>query len=141
MRISRILVADDFGPWRRAVCSMLGTQPELRVVAEAADGVEAVEKAKELKPDLVLLDVGMPRLNGIKASLSISEVSPTSKILFLSGINDPEVAQAALGAGGWAYIRKLNAPTELIPAVLGSLCTSPGTSKEALPPLYEEIAS
>jgi DNA-binding NarL/FixJ family response regulator len=141
MRVKRILVADDFRPWRRAVCSMLGTQPELRVIAEAVDGLEAVEKARELKPDLVLLDVGMPRLNGIKASLSISEVSPTSKVLFLSGIDDPEVAQAALRAGGWGYIRKLNAPTELIPAILSSLRGSPATSKEALPPLYDEIAS
>jgi DNA-binding NarL/FixJ family response regulator len=141
MRVKRILVADDFRPWRRAVCSMLGTQPELRVIAEAVDGLEAVEKARELKPDLILLDVGMPRLNGIKASLSISEVSPTSKILFLPGIDDPEVAQAALRAGGWGYIRKLNAPTELIPAILSSLRGSPATSKEALPPLYDEIAS
>lgn len=140
MRVNRILVADDFRAWRRQVCSMLGTQPELRVIAEAADGMEAVEKARALKPDLILLDVGLPRLNGIEASQSISEVSPAPKILFLSGIDDPEVVQAALRAGGWGYIRKLNAPTELIPAILSSLHGSPSTSKEALPPLYDEIA-
>ena len=139
MRVNRILVADDFRAWRREVCSMLGTQPDLKVIAEAADGLEAVEKARRLKPDLILLDIGLPRLNGIKASQSISEVSPASKILFLSGIDDPEVAQAALRAGGSGYIRKLNAPTELIPAVLSSLRASPRTSKEALPPLYDEI--
>jgi DNA-binding NarL/FixJ family response regulator len=140
MKASGILIADDFKPWRSAVCSILKTQPELHVMAEAVDGLEAVKKAKELKPDLILLDIGLPLLNGIKAAELISEVSPTSKILFLSGIDDEEVVQAALSVGGSRYIRKLNAATDLIPAVLGSLRGSWTKSKEAISPLLNEIA-
>jgi DNA-binding NarL/FixJ family response regulator len=138
MGISRILVVDDFEPWRRTVCSILETEPGLRVIAEAGDGLEAVQKAKQMKPDLILLDIGLPRLNGIRASALILEVSPTSKILFLSGLDDAEVVQAALRAGGSGYVQKVNALTELIPAVLGSQRGS--ERKNNFLPLHDEIA-
>ena len=88
MALSRILVVDDFKDWRHAVRSTLEKDPELRVVGEASDGVEAVQKAGELKPDLIVLDIVLPKINGLKAAVQISKVSPLSKLLFLSQDND-----------------------------------------------------
>jgi DNA-binding NarL/FixJ family response regulator len=95
----RILIADDFKDWRRQVLLLFKTRPEWQVVAEAADGLEAIQKAEELKPDLIVLDIGLPKLNGIEAARRIRQLSPSSKIVFLSQGNDPDVVQAALGHG------------------------------------------
>ena len=80
----RVLVVDDYEPFRRFVCSTLESRPDLRVVGEASDGLEAVEKAQALKPDLILLDIGLPSLNGIEAAHRISRLIPTATILFVS---------------------------------------------------------
>src|SRR6266850_7865867 len=80
----RVLVVEDYEPFRRYVCSTLGKIPGLHVVGLASDGLEAVQKAEELQPDLVLLDIGLPTLNGIDAARRIGKVAPQSKILFLS---------------------------------------------------------
>ena len=80
----RILVVEDHEPFRRFVCSTLAKRPEMHIVAEATDGLEAVQKAEELQPDLILFDVGLPKLNGIEAARRIRTVSPESKILFVS---------------------------------------------------------
>jgi DNA-binding NarL/FixJ family response regulator len=111
------LVVDDFEPFRRFVCSTLGRRPGLRVVGEASDGLEAVQKAEELKPDLILLDVGLPTLNGIEASHRISRVAPDSKILFVSQNNDVDVVRAVLGNNARGYVLKADANRELSPAV------------------------
>ena len=71
---------DDFEPWRQQICSILRARPELRVVAEAEDGLDAVQKAKELKPDLILLDIGLPNLDGLEAANRIRQVAPDTKI-------------------------------------------------------------
>jgi CheY-like chemotaxis protein len=72
----RVLVVDDYEPWRQKVCSMLQTRAELIIVAEVGDGLAAVQTAEELKPDLILLDIGLPKLNGIQAARQIRRVSP-----------------------------------------------------------------
>jgi DNA-binding NarL/FixJ family response regulator len=113
----RILLADDFRGWRLQNRLLLQMRPEWQVIAEASDGSEAVQRAEELKPDLILLDIGLPRLNGIEAALRIRQVSPRSKILFLSLHNSPDVVQAALNAGARGYVHKTNAQSELLPAV------------------------
>ena len=95
-----ILVVDDHEPWRQKICSILQTRPELRVVAQVEDGVAAVQAAEELKPDLILLDIGLPRLNGIQAARQIQQVSPNSKILFLSENRSRDIAEEALRTGG-----------------------------------------
>lgn len=117
----RILVADDFAPWRAKVRRILRVRPEFQIVSEASDGLEAVEKAGELRPDVVLLDVGMPDLSGIEAAERIRQVSPESKIVFVSQHASEEVISAALAAGAEGYVLKLNAATELIPAIAAAL--------------------
>jgi len=89
----------------------------LRIVGVASDGLEAIQKAGELQPDLILLDVGLPKMNGIEAARRIRVVAPQSKILFLSQEIDVEVAQAALSEGGHGYVVKSDAGYELSAAV------------------------
>ena len=113
----RILVADDYEDWRRQVRSLLQARPEWQVIAEAADGPETVQKAEELKPDLILLDIGLPKLNGIEAARRIRQLSPNSKIMFLSMYNSPDVVQAGLSTGALGYVRKTDVNRELLPAM------------------------
>jgi DNA-binding NarL/FixJ family response regulator len=108
---------DDFQDWRRQVLSLFQARPEWQVIAEAADGFEAIQKAEELKPDLILLDIGLPKLNGIEAARQIRQLSPSSTIVFLSQNNDPDVVRSALGTGALGYVHKLDARSELLPAV------------------------
>jgi len=77
--ITRIIVVEDHEPFRRFVCSALGKRPELQIVSEVSDGLEAVHKFEELQPDLILLDIGLPTLNGIDAARRIRKVAPTPK--------------------------------------------------------------
>lgn len=101
----------------------------MQVIGVASDGLEAVLKAEGLQPDLILLDIGLPKLNGIEAARRIRKVAPESKILFLSQERDPHVAQAALSAGGDGYVVKSDAGSELLAAVealmLGNKYVSP----------------
>jgi DNA-binding NarL/FixJ family response regulator len=113
----RILIADDHEDWRRQVRLLFQARPEWQVIAEASDGSEAVQKAEELKPNLILLDIGFPRLNGIEAALRIRKLSPSSKILFLSLQNSLDVVQAALSTGARGYVHKTDAQSELLAAV------------------------
>jgi DNA-binding NarL/FixJ family response regulator len=117
MPSARVLVVDDFEAFRRFVCSTLGKNPELQVVGEASDGLEAVHKAKELQPDLILLDLGLPTLNGIEAARQIRKLAPESKILFLSQESSADVVQEALSMGALGYIVKAHAGSELLAAV------------------------
>jgi two-component system nitrate/nitrite response regulator NarL len=113
----RVLIVEDFVAFRRFVCSTLGTKPELQVVGEASDGREAVQKAEELKPDLILLDIGLPTLNGIDAARQIRKLSPESKIIFLSQESSADVIEAALSLGALAYVVKTRAESDLLAAV------------------------
>jgi len=113
----RILVVDDFEPFRNFTSAALSKQPGFQIVGEAIDGMEAVQKARELKPDLVVLDISLPKLNGIEAARQIRVASPDSKILFLTGNNYPQIASEAFDAGADAYVIKLDAADELMAAV------------------------
>jgi DNA-binding NarL/FixJ family response regulator len=112
-----VLVVEDFEPFRRFVTSTLQQKPELEVLCEVSDGMEAVQKAQELQPDLILLDIGLPKLNGIEAARRIRTVAPKSKILFLSQHRSWDIAAEALRVGASAYVVKLDAGLELLPAV------------------------
>jgi len=113
----RVVVVDDYEPWRRFVCATLQKLPELQLIGEVSDGAEAVRSAEELQPDLILLDIGLPTLNGIEAARRIRGLSPKSRILFLSGNRTPEVANEALRVGGSGYVVKSDAEKELLLAV------------------------
>jgi DNA-binding NarL/FixJ family response regulator len=110
-------MVDDYEPFRRFVCSKLQSRPEFQIVGEASDGLEAVQKAEELQPDLILLDIGLPKLNGIEAAHRISRLVPGASILFISQENDPDLVAAALSNGAKGYVRKENAETDLLAAM------------------------
>jgi DNA-binding NarL/FixJ family response regulator len=113
----RTLVVDDFASFRRRVCWMLEENPEIRVIGEAGDGLEAVQKAEEFQPDLILLDSDLPKLSGIEAARQIRKTAPKSKILFLGQDLDPAVVQEAFSLGARGYVVKSDASRELLSAV------------------------
>jgi len=110
-------VVDDYEPWHEFYSAALRTQSNLQVIGHASDGLEAVERAKELQPDLILMDVGLPALNGIEAVLQIREVSPASKVIFVSENTSPEIVEKALSNGTGGYVVKSFAQRELLSAI------------------------
>jgi DNA-binding NarL/FixJ family response regulator len=112
----RILVVEDFEPFRRWVSSLLQDKLDAEVI-EVGDGLEAVQKANELQPELILLDIGLPRLNGIMAARRIRALAPSSKILFLSPESSPDVMQEAFRLGAGGYVLKVDAGSHLLAAV------------------------
>jgi len=108
---------DDFAPWRALLRTILEASPALQVVSEATDGLEAVNQARELQPDLILLDIGLPTLNGIEAAERILRLAPKSKILFVSQEYSAGIAKKALQMGGMGYVIKAYAGSELLTAV------------------------
>jgi DNA-binding NarL/FixJ family response regulator len=113
----RVLVVEDFAPFRRFLCSTLAKMPALQVICEVADGQEAVQKAQELTPDLILLDIGLPTLNGIAAARQIRTLAPASKIIFVTQESSAEVVQEALRTGALGYVVKTTANGNLLAAV------------------------
>jgi DNA-binding NarL/FixJ family response regulator len=91
----RILVVEDFAPFRKFIRSTLVERADLQVICEVADGLEAVQKAEELKPDLILLDIGLPTLNGIEAARQIRKLAPQSKIIFLTQESSADMVEEA----------------------------------------------
>jgi DNA-binding NarL/FixJ family response regulator len=112
-----VLLVDDFEAMRQSVCSMLLETGKFQVIGEAADGLEAVQKAKELQPDLILLDIGLPNLNGIAAVPQIRKLAPKSKIVLLTQNTSPETVEAALSSGAHGYVVKWEAGKELFVAL------------------------
>ena len=116
--IRRVLLVDDHEPWRRQIARMLETGvPRWQVAGEAADGVDAVEKACTLRPDLILLDIGLPALNGIQAAAQILARDPASRIIFVSEHSSSDIVDAALATGAGGYLVKSKASLELRPAM------------------------
>jgi DNA-binding NarL/FixJ family response regulator len=113
----RVLVVEDHEPFRRFVRSTLATRIEYQVICEVSDGLEAVQKAEELQPDLIVLDIGLPSLNGVEAARRIRKLSPKSKILFVSQESSADVVQEALRLGAMGYVAKAQAGIELLAAV------------------------
>ena len=112
-----ILVVDDHRPFRRFVRLALQGRDEFQIVGEASDGVEAVERTVELQPDLVLLDIGLPKVNGIEVARQIRTLAPQSKILFLSQESSATLVRHALRSGARGYVQKASTQRELIPAI------------------------
>ncbi len=113
----RILVVDDLECWRLFLGEFLKQDPACQIIYEASDGLEAIEKSRELQPDLILLDIGLPKLNGIEVARQICKIAPSSKILFFSENYCPEVVLEELRVGGRGYVVKSDAAHDLLPAV------------------------
>lgn len=113
----RVLVVDDYEPFRRFVCSTLGERQDLQVIGEASDGLDAVRRTEELQPDLIVLDIGLPTLNGIEAARRIRKLCPECKILFMSQESSVDVAQEAFRLGAMGYVVKARAGSELLASV------------------------
>ena len=113
----RVLLVEDNQPFRQFVRATLSARPGLDIVGDACDGPEAVQKSQELKPDLIVLDIGLPGLNGLEAARRILQLSPNSKILFFSQESSPDVVQEALSIGALGYVMKLHAARDLLTAV------------------------
>lgn len=113
----RALVVEDFLPMRRVICYELRNIPELQTIVEAENGEEAVRQATKVQPHLVVMDIGLPNMNGIEAARRILEVSPQSKILFLSQETSVEIIQEALATGAKGYVLKMHIGKCLLPAV------------------------
>ncbi|MFY9559350.1 MAG: response regulator transcription factor [Terriglobales bacterium] len=113
----RILVADDHEVVRRGLCALLRNQPEWEVCGEAGDGREAVEKVLTLKPEVVILDIGMPNLNGLEATRQILKANPQIKVLILTLHDSDQVVQEVLNAGARGFLLKTDAARDLVAAV------------------------
>ena len=116
-RSIRVLVVEDYEPFQRFVASILQKQPELQIIGKVSNGLEAVQKAEELQPDLILLDIGLPSLNGIEVARQIRKLSPKSKILFVSQESSADAVQGALDAGAQGYVLKSDARRKLLEGV------------------------
>lgn len=113
----RVILVDDYEPWRVFLSTTLRNEQELHLIGELSDGLEAVRIAEELRPDLILLDIGLPGLNGIEAARRIREVSPASKILFVSESRSPDIVEEAMSTGAGGFVAKSDAGSDLVPAV------------------------
>jgi DNA-binding NarL/FixJ family response regulator len=113
----RILLIEDYEPFRRFVRSTLRKRPELKIVGEVSDGFEGVQKAKELKPDLILLDIGLPTLDGFEVARRIRKLVPESRIVFLSMEDSADLVQEALSLGARGYLEKARSVGEILAAV------------------------
>jgi DNA-binding NarL/FixJ family response regulator len=117
MSVSRVLIVDDHAEVRRAICSLLSSDPLLDVICQTTDGEQAVVKAEELQPDLVLLDISLPGISGIEAARRIHGVSSHSQIIFLSQHDSRQMVEEAVRAGGHGYVAKMDAGSELLKAI------------------------
>jgi DNA-binding NarL/FixJ family response regulator len=113
----RVLVVDDFEPFREVVRLTLAERPELEIIGEASDGPEAIQKAVELKPDLILLDLGLPTMNGIEVARRSRELVPESRIIFFSQESSVDLVEEARRMGAWGYVVKAKARSQLLPTV------------------------
>jgi len=113
----RILVVEDHEVFRRVICSILRSSSEFQIVGEASDGLEAVRLAESLQPDLILLDIGLPRLSGLEAIKVIRELTPYARILFISQESSPDIVKECLCLGGLGYVHKALTESDLLPAI------------------------
>ena len=113
----RLLIAEDFAGFRRLIGSTLSQRADLKVICEVSDGQDAVRKAAELKPDLILLDIGLPTLNGLDAARQIRKIVPQSKIIFVTQEFSPDIVQEAVGLGASGYVLKSKIRRDLLAAV------------------------
>jgi DNA-binding NarL/FixJ family response regulator len=117
MALARILVVEASEDWRKLIFSLLREDPSFEIVGEASDGMQAVQMAGEMQPTAILLDIGLPRLNGIQAAAWIRKVAADAKIIFVSQEFDPDILDGAMRLGASGFVLKSDAGEALIPAI------------------------
>lgn len=131
-----ILLADDHVVVRQGLKSFLNAEPGLKVIGEAGDGRAAIDLARKLKPDVVLLDIGMPVVNGLEATREICRENPAARIIVLSSHSDDEYVEELTAAGAIGYLLKQSLPADLIAAIRqaqqGHACFSPSISRRMM---------
>lgn len=136
MKSHKVLLADDQTLFRKAISALLGSTPNFEVVGEAEDGIQAVEKAKELKPDLILMDVRMPRCNGIEATRQIKAELPNTKIVILTVSDEEEDLFEAIKSGAQGYLLKNLRPDALFEylegVIRGEVALTPAVATKVL---------
>ena len=128
---ARVLIVDDHHQWRRYVVLALRVKPKYEIVGEAENGMTAIEKAKEHRPDLVILDMGLPDLSGIEVARQISLLLPKSKIVFLTMHYSQDIIAAALSTGAYGYVLKCMAASDLLPAIEAAVAGNRFVSQRA----------
>jgi DNA-binding NarL/FixJ family response regulator len=113
----RVLVVEDYEQFRRFLSSMLQGHLGIQIIGEASNGEDAVELAKKLQPDVILLDIGLPKLNGMEAGRQVRELSPQSKIIFVSQESSRDIVQETFNLGARGYVLKVDAGSDLLAAV------------------------
>jgi DNA-binding NarL/FixJ family response regulator len=116
---ARLLIVDDHEIFRRGLRALLEPSSEWQICGEAVDGMDAVEQCKSLKPDIVVLDVSMPRLNGLEAARLIRKEKPEPQIVIITQHDSPQIRSAALEAGAQAFVTKSSVGSELVSALRG----------------------
>lgn len=134
----RVLLADDHGIVRRGLRSLLETEPGLEVVGEAVDGLEAVKLASELRPDILILDIGLPRLNGIDVAARVQKLEPPPWVIVLTMHTDESYILRALAAGARAYLLKDATDEDLLPAIRAAATARPYFSPAVTSVLVED---
>ena len=126
----RVLVVDDYPDFREWICSKLKTNRRFFIAGEAANGREAIQKVRDLIPDLILLDLNLPDTNGLKVQQELRRIAPFARVLFVTGCGDEDFVGCALSNGAGGYVLKANANQELVSAmeavVLGERFVSSG---------------
>lgn len=117
----RVLIVDDFPAWRSFVRLEVKQKKAWQIVSEASDGVEAIQKACEFRPEVVVLDIGLPGLTGLEVAECILRDLPATKILFLSENRSPEVVQESLRIGASGYVLKSDSAKDFLPAIAAVL--------------------
>ena len=113
----RVLIVDDAREWREFISRLLAKDERFEIIEHAKDGSEAIQLATQTKPRLILLDIEMPRLNGLQAAKKLRVIEPDACIIFVSGETDQEVVTAALDTGALGYVAKINVSRDLLPAI------------------------
>ena len=121
LKLVRILIVDDYQPWRYMVQSIFSEYPEFEIVGECLDGLEAIQMSRQLQPDVVLLDIELPKRNGFEAARVIRRVSPDSKIIFLSQNRSEILVREARRIGVQGFVLKADAGYDLLPAIRAAL--------------------
>lgn len=119
--IKSVLIVEDFVPFRALISGLLQEGTDFQVVSEASDGLEAVRRARELNPNLILMDIGLPGINGIEAARRIRELAPRSRIILLSQEGASDVVEEGLNSGALGYVHKGEVTNDLFPAIAAVL--------------------